>query len=121
LKEAAKTERPLKMLNILLVAGPKDHGVGEHDYPRWQKEWAPLLAKAESVKIDTAFGWPKSEQWDGVDLAVFYLKTKWDASQLAGIKKIEDRGAGGVAINCAIGCDQGWENRGGGCGLSDRA
>ena len=26
-------------IHIVLVAGPKDHGVGEHDYPAWQKIW----------------------------------------------------------------------------------
>ena len=36
----AKT-RPIR---VVLVAGPKDHGPGEHDYPAWQKAWAELLA-----------------------------------------------------------------------------
>src|SRR5438445_8844669 len=94
LAKAPKHEGALRHLNILLVAGPKDHGPGEHDYPRWQKEWAPLMSKAENVSITTAFGWPKAEDWNGVDLAVFYLKTKWTASQLSDIKAIQDRGAG---------------------------
>src|SRR6266446_8476761 len=72
LAKAPKHEGALRHLNILLVAGPKDHGPGEHDYPRWQKEWAPLMSKADNVSITTAFGWPKPEDWNGVDLAVFY-------------------------------------------------
>ncbi len=121
LAKAPKHEGALRHLNILLVAGPKDHGPGEHDYPRWQKEWAPLMSKAENVSITTAFGWPKAEDWNGVDLAVFYLKTKWDASQLADIKAMQDRGAGVVTIHWAIGCDQDWDNHANRFGLSYRA
>src|ERR1041385_4415537 len=110
--------RPIK---ILLVAGPKDHGKGEHDYPAWQKAWAPLLAKSANVTIDTAFPWPITQQWDGVDLAVFYLKTKWDAGQLAEIKKLQDRGAGVVTIHWAIGCDQDWDKHAERFGLSYKA
>ena len=121
LAKAPKHEGALRHLNILLVAGPKDHGPGEHDYPRWQKEWAPLMSKAENVSITTAFGWPKPEDWNGVDLAVFYLKTKWDASQLADIKALQDRGAGVVTIHWAIGCDQEWDNHANRFGMSYRA
>jgi type 1 glutamine amidotransferase len=121
LAKAPKHEGALRHLNILLVAGPKDHGPGEHDYPRWQKEWAPLMSKAENVSITTAFEWPKPEDWNGVDLAVFYLKTKWTASQLADVKAIQDRGAGVVTIHWAIGCDQEWDNHANRFGLSYRA
>jgi type 1 glutamine amidotransferase len=105
-------------VHILLVAGPKDHGPGEHDYPRWQREWAPLLAQAANVKVSTAFPWPTPDQWEGVDLAVFYLKTKWDASQLAEIKKHQDRGGGVATIHWAIGCDQDWDRHAERFGLS---
>ena len=33
-----------RKLRIVLSAGPKDHGVGEHDYPLWQKRWQTLLS-----------------------------------------------------------------------------
>ena len=39
-KERAKDEKPLR---ILLSSGPKDHGPGEHDYPKFQERWARLL------------------------------------------------------------------------------
>ncbi|MBX3744969.1 MAG: ThuA domain-containing protein [Verrucomicrobiae bacterium] len=108
----------LRPLHILLVAGPKDHGPGEHDYPKWQREWAPLLAQAEHVRVSTAFPWPTPEQWEGVDLAVFYLKTRWDAAQLADIKRLQDRGGGAVTIHWAIGCDQHCERHADRFGLS---
>jgi putative heme-binding domain-containing protein len=112
----AKT--PLRPLHVLLVAGPKDHGPGEHDYPAWQRQWASLLAKAPGVRVSTAFPWPKPEQWDGVDLAVFYLKTRWDAEQLAAIQRHQARGGGVVTIHWAIGCDQDWEYHARHIGLS---
>lgn len=108
LVKAPKPAGELRPLNVLLVAGPKDHGPGEHDYPKWQKEWAPLLAKGRNVKVTTAFPWPKGEQWAGVDVAVFYLKTKWTAEQVAEVKKLQERGGGVVSIHWAIGADQEW-------------
>src|SRR4030095_8499858 len=70
LAKAPKHEGALRHLNILLVAGPKDHGPGEHDYPRWQKEWAPLMSKADNVSIKTGFERRKTEDSHGGDLAV---------------------------------------------------
>jgi type 1 glutamine amidotransferase len=115
------TNNPLRQLNVLLVAGPKDHGPGEHDYPAWQKQWSGLLAKAPGVRVSTAFPWPKPEQWEGVDLAVFYLKTRWDAQQLAEIQRHQARGGGVVTIHWAIGCDQEWDNHARHFGLSYKA
>lgn len=112
------TNVPLPRLKILLVAGPKDHGPGEHDYPKWQRDWAPLLAKATNVEVTTAFPWPTQEQWDQTDLAVFYLKTQWNADQLAQIKKHQERGGGLVTIHWAIGCDQDWHHHAQHFGLS---
>src|SRR5687767_13117002 len=122
----ARTPQPdaktaLRPLHVLLVAGPKDHGPGEHDYPAWQRQWATLLAKAPGVRVSTAFPWPKPEQWEGVDLAVFYLKTRWDAQQLAEIQRHQARGRGVVTIHWAIGCDQDWENHAKHFGLSYKA
>lgn len=121
LRQAPKAEGTPRPLKILLVAGPKDHGPGEHDYPAWQKQWAPLLAKAENVTVTTAFPWPKPEQWEGVDLAVFYLKTKWDAAQLGEIRRHQERGGGLVTIHWAIGCDQAWDQHAACFGLSYRS
>lgn len=112
---------PLRPLHVLLVAGPKDHGPGEHDYPAWQRQWTALLAKAPGVRVSTAFPWPKPEQWEGVDLAVFYLKTRWDAQQLAEIQRHQERGGAVVTIHWAIGCDQDWENHARHFGLSYKA
>src|SRR5207249_4353099 len=70
----AKAPRPLR---IVLVAGKKDHGPGEHDYPAWQKTWAKLLAMAEGVTVQTAQDWPTADQLKTADVLVFYQQGKW--------------------------------------------
>ena len=95
--------RPLR---VLLVAGPKDHGAGQHDYPAWQKAWTQLVAKSPGVTVDTAFPFPTSEQFATADLAVFYLRGKWDAAQLAALEKFQNRGGGVVTIHWAIGANE---------------
>jgi type 1 glutamine amidotransferase len=100
---APANPRPLR---VLLVAGPKDHGPGQHDYPAWQKAWAPLMAKAPGVSVDTALPWPAPEQFAAAGLAVFYLHNKWDAAQLAELEKFQNRGGGVVTIHWAIGADE---------------
>ena len=42
LAQTPPPEGALRPLRILLVAGPKDHGPGEHDYPAWQRGGAGL-------------------------------------------------------------------------------
>jgi len=89
----------LRPLHIVLVADKKDHGVGEHDYPLWQKRWKALLggnepgqaaetqvnlygrpvgdpqqttAGAAKVKVTNAWQWPSPEQMKSADLVVMF-------------------------------------------------
>lgn len=121
LAEAPKPDKAPRSLHILLVAGPKDHGKGEHDYPRWQKAWSELLKKAENVTIDTAWKWPTPEQLKSTDLMVCYFKSPWTVEQVADVKALQERGAGIVTIHWAIGADQGWDDHAAVVGLSYRA
>src|SRR5947209_12453786 len=61
--------RPIR---LVLVAGKKDHGKGEHDYPAWQKAWAALFKLAERVEVVTAWEWPAPEAFQKDDAMVFY-------------------------------------------------
>jgi type 1 glutamine amidotransferase len=99
---APANPRPLR---ILLVAGPKTHGIGQHDYPAWQKAWAPFLAKSPRVTTDTAFPWPTSAQFAAADLVVLYGRNLWEAAQLADLEQLQRRGGGFVTIHWAIGAD----------------
>jgi type 1 glutamine amidotransferase len=89
-------------LRIVLVAGPKDHNKGEHDYPAWQKVWSRLLAKAPNTDIDTAWEFPSQEQVDRADVLVFYQRGRWDDDRAAAIDPFLARGGGLVYIHWAV-------------------
>jgi type 1 glutamine amidotransferase len=107
LAKAPKPPAEPKPTHVMLIAGKKDHGPGEHDYPAFQKAWGPLLAKAPATKVSTAWEWPTKEQWSGVDVAVCYLRTKWTKEQIDDIKTLQQRGGGLVLVHWAIAPDQG--------------
>ena len=92
----------LKPLNILLVAGKKDHGLDEHDYPAWLRMWSDLMSAAESVTINTAMEWPSDEQILAADTIVFFQKGKWNPERAAAIDTHLARGKGLVYIHWAI-------------------
>ncbi len=81
LKGSAVIDKP-KPLRIVLAAGPKDHGPGEHDYPLWLKRWSQLLATDKSLHVETANGWPADRQLETADVIVFYSNNPgWDAAK----------------------------------------
>lgn len=61
-----------KLLKILWVSGPKDHGPDEHDYPLQQERWTQLLSLADSVEVTNASQWPSPAQFNEADVIVFY-------------------------------------------------
>jgi putative heme-binding domain-containing protein len=90
----AKT-RPI---HVVLVAGKKDHGPGEHDYPWWAERWEPLLGKAAQVDVKAVLKWPAPEDWAWADVAVLYQWGKYDAAKL---KDLGDFGKGLVFVHSA--------------------
>ena len=92
-----------RRLRIVLSAGPKDHGPGEHDYPLWRKRWSALFAMDEAVDIETADGWPAPRQLETADVIVFYSNNPgWDASKAAELDRYLARGGGVVLIHYAV-------------------
>ncbi|HET6574052.1 MAG TPA: ThuA domain-containing protein [Fimbriiglobus sp.] len=94
----AKT-RPIR---VVLVAGPKDHGPGEHDYPAWQKAWKELLSAGDKIEVVTAWEWPPKEEFRKADVMVFYQHGKWDAKRAADIDAFLERGGGLVYVHWAV-------------------
>jgi len=92
----------VRPLNIVLVAGPKDHGPGEHDYPAWQKAWAELLAAADHTTVGTAWEWPSAEQLKAADVLVFYQHGSWTPERARDIDAYLARGGGLVYIHWAV-------------------
>lgn len=91
-----------KNLRLLMIAGRKDHGAGEHDYPAWLRVWSQLLSAAEGVTIDTAMTWPTTEQLRNADTIVIYQKGDWSEARAAAIDAHLAKGGGLVLIHWAV-------------------
>jgi putative heme-binding domain-containing protein len=101
-KTSALTNATPRNLKIILVAGPKDHGPGEHDYPLWQKNWEQLLGQAANVRVTTAQSWPNWDQWIQADLVVFYFwNHDWNEAQFRELDRHLARGGGVVVLHSA--------------------
>lgn len=96
---SADSEQPLR---IVLVAGPKDHQRGEHDYPNWQQVWAEHLPTVANTEVQTAWEFPAAEQMDWADVIVFYQRGRWNDERAAAIDPFLARGGGLVYIHWAV-------------------
>jgi putative heme-binding domain-containing protein len=99
---APSPPEPTRPIRVLLVAGPKDHGPGEHDYPAWQKAWAELLAAGDNVEVATAWEWPAKEELDKADVMVIYQHGDYSPRRAADLDVFLARGGGVVYIHWAI-------------------
>src|SRR5262249_40299861 len=85
-----------------LVAGKKDHGKGEHDYPAWQKAWASLFEKVDKVEVGTAWEWPPQEEFHKwANVMVFYQHGDWTPQRAADVDAFLERGGGLVSTHGA--------------------
>ncbi len=92
--------RPLR---IVLVDGPKDHGIDEHDYPLWRERWSKLLSMAEGVTVTTASGWPSDEDFAKADVLVWYSANPgWNAERGPALDALLERGGGMVYLHYAV-------------------
>ncbi len=92
----------LRPLHIVLVSGKKDHGLGEHDYPAWQKVWQKLLSCADETKVTTAFDWPSADAIKTADVLVFYQQGKWTPERAKDIDAFLARGGGLLYLHYAV-------------------
>ncbi len=97
--------RELRPLNIVLVAGKKDHGPGEHDYPAWQIQWSQLLAAAENASVSSAWDFPSDEQMATSDILIFFQKGAWNDDRAKKLDAFLARGGGAVYIHWAVNGD----------------
>ncbi len=92
-----------RRLHVVLAAGPKDHGPGEHDYPLWQRRWTNLLSLADGVSVSTAAGWPSPAQWEKASVIVFYSNNPaWSAERAKDLDAFLARGGGLVYVHYAV-------------------
>ncbi|MDP6557708.1 MAG: ThuA domain-containing protein [Pirellulaceae bacterium] len=101
-----KTHESTRPLNMVLVAGKKDHGPGEHDYPAWQIQWGQLLASAPDVSVSLALEFPTEDQIGAADVLIFFQKGAWDDERARNMDKFFARGGGAVYIHWAVNGDE---------------
>jgi putative heme-binding domain-containing protein len=98
----APAELKIHPLHIVLVAGKKDHGPGEHDYPAWQKVWQSLLSMAADTKVTAATDWPSAQELQTADVLVVYQQGRWTPERAKAIDDFLARGGGLVYIHYAV-------------------
>jgi len=103
---SAPPSAELRPLNIVLVAGKKDHGPGEHDYPAWQIQWGQLLAAAPNVNVTAAWEFPSKEQMAASDVLIFFQKGTWNDDREKQLDVYLARGGGAVYIHWAVNGDE---------------
>src|SRR5262245_30886884 len=99
---APNASSPTRPLRLVLVAGKKDHGKGEHDYPAWQKAWMPLFKMADKVEVVTAWEWPERDEFQKADAMIFYQHGDWMPQRATEIDAFLDRGGGLTYIHWAV-------------------
>jgi len=90
-------------LSIALVAGAKDHGPDEHDYPLWQARWSSLLALAEGVTVTQERDWPSAAALGSADVIVMYSSNPaWGQERAGELDAFLRRGGGLVLVHWAV-------------------
>ena len=56
---------------MFIRSGPKSHGPGAHDYPRFLKEWVPLLNE-RGAKATGSDAFPTKAQLDETDVLILH-------------------------------------------------
>ena len=97
---ASAADAPLR---VFIRSGPKSHGPGQHDYPRFLKEWVPLLNErgAQATGGDT---FPSAQQLAATDVLVLHAQEAGnipDATDRANLDAFLKRGGGLVVIHAA--------------------
>ncbi len=92
-------------LRVVLVASKQDHGLGQHDYPRWQTNWVQWLGSVANTEL--AWEWPSPAQFATADVLLLYFwNHDWSAQRLAEIDSFQRRGGGVVLLHSACIADQ---------------
>ena len=88
-------------LRVFIRSGPKTHGPGAHDHPRFLKEWIALLNQ-RGAKADGAEAFPTKAQLAQTDVLVLHAQdagTITNAMDRANLRDFLARGGGLVVIH----------------------
>ncbi|MPZ20782.1 MAG: c-type cytochrome [Luteitalea sp.] len=98
-------------LRVFIRSGPKTHGPGAHDYPRFLREWVPLL-NAHGASARGGDGFPTRAQLDETDVLILHAQEAGNIPDPSDRKNLSDflaRGGGVVVIHAgAVSSDTDW-------------
>jgi uncharacterized protein len=98
-------------LRVFIRSGPKSHGPGAHDYPRFLKEWVPLL-NSRGASATGAEAFPTKAQLDQTDVLILHAQEAGnitDATERRNLGDFLARGGGLVVIHAgAVSNDPDW-------------
>lgn len=90
-------------LRIFLRGGPKTHGPGQHDHPRFVEDWKTVLANRGAV-ADGALRFPTAAELERTDVLVLFAAegATIEGDERARLDVFLKRGGGIVAIHDAV-------------------
>src|SRR5215204_2899985 len=98
-------------LRVFIRSGPKSHGPGAHDHPRFFKEWVPLL-NGRGARATGADAFPTKAQLDETDVLVLHAQEAGnipDATDRKNLAEFLARGGGLVTIHAgSVSRDPDW-------------
>ena len=103
----AQGEDPLR---VFIRSGPKTHGPGEHDHPKFMENWVKLFNE-RGAKATGKQGFPTAEELEKTDVLVMYLAEGGtiQGQDRTNLEKFLARGGGIVTLHDAIcGNDPQW-------------
>src|SRR5215203_1607317 len=90
-------------LRVFIRSGPKTHGPGAHDHPRFLKDWVPLL-NARGARATGADSFPTKAQFDDTDVLILHAQDAGNIPDATDRRNLADflaRGGGLVTIHAA--------------------
>jgi uncharacterized protein len=97
-------------LRIFIRSGPKTHGPGQHDHPRFLQEYTRLLNE-RGAKATGKMGFPSAQELENTDVLVMFLAEGGTISpeDRVNLDKFLKRGGGIVTLHDAVcGTDPHW-------------
>jgi len=90
-------------LRVFLRAGPKTHGPGEHDHPRFLEEWTRLLSE-RGCTVRGTLAFPGEEDLAASDVLVLYAAegASIHGEERARLERFLGRGGGLVVLHDAV-------------------
>ncbi len=91
-------------LRVFIRSGPKSHGPGAHDYPRFLSEWIPML-NARGARATGAAAFPTKAQLDETDVLILHAQEAGNipaAEDRQNLDAFLKRGGGLVVIHAGV-------------------